>query len=53
MDKGSPHYMKSSIERKLYGDDNYTTYERNFRIDGNNREEVRAAAPWVKKTVMP
>ena len=53
MDRNSPHYMKSSIETKLYGDDSYTTYERNFRIDGKSREEVRSAAPWVQKSVMP
>ena len=53
MDKSSPNYMKSSYERKLYGNDNHTTFEREFKIDGRDREEVRAAAPWVKKDVMP
>lgn len=53
MNKNSPNYMKSSYERKLYGDENYTTFERNFEINGSDKEEVRAAAPWVKKSVMP
>jgi hypothetical protein len=53
LNKNSPSYMKSSYERKLYGNENYTTFEREFRIEGKDREEVRAAAPWVKKDVMP
>ena len=53
MNKNSPNYMKSSYERKLYGDENYTTFERNFEISGKDKEEVRVAAPWVKKSVMP
>ena len=53
MNKNSPNYMKSSYERKLYGDENYTTFERNFEINGSGKEEVRVAAPWVKKSVMP
>lgn len=53
MNKNSPSYMKSSFESKLYGNENYTTFEREFKIDGNDREEVRGAAPWVKKDVMP
>jgi hypothetical protein len=51
--KNSPDYMKSSFERKLYGDENYTTFERNFEINGKDKEEIRAAAPWVKRSVMP
>lgn len=53
MRKNSPEYMKSSFERKLYGDENYTTFERNFEINGNDKGEVRAAAPCVKRSVMP
>jgi len=53
LNKNSPTYMKSSYERKLYGDENYTTLEREFKIEGKDREEVRAAAPWVKGDVMP
>lgn len=53
LNKNSPCYMKSSYERSLYGNENYTTFEREFKIDGKDKEEVRAAAPWVKKDVMP
>jgi hypothetical protein len=53
MDRRSPSYMKSSFEYRVYGDDDYTTVERSFKIDGKDREEVRAAAPWVSKSVMP
>ena len=53
MDKKSPTYMRSSFEQKLYGDDNYTTFERSFSIDGKSSGEVRGAAPWVKRSVMP
>ena len=45
--------MKSSYEEGFYGNDNYTTFEREFKINGNDKEEVRAAAPWVEKDVMP
>ena len=53
MSKNSPHYMKSSFEQRFYGNDNYTTFEREFKIEGRDKEEVRAAAPWVEKDVMP
>jgi len=53
MNKNSPNYLKSSYESKFYGNDNYTTLERNFEISGKDKEEVRVAAPWVKKSVMP
>ena len=53
VNKNSPYYMKSSYEQKLYGNENYTTFEREFKIDGKDKEEVRAAAPWIKGDVMP
>ena len=52
MNKNSPDYMKSSFERKLYGNENYTTYEREFKIEGKESEKVRGAAG-VKNDVMP
>lgn len=51
--KNSSDYMKSSFESALYGNDSYTTLERELKIDGRNREEVRAAAPWIRGDVMP
>ena len=53
MDKNSSHYMKSSYESSFYGNDSYTTLERNFDISGKNRDEVRAATPGVMRSVMP
>jgi hypothetical protein len=53
MDKNSQSYMKSSFETRVYGDDNHTTFERDFKINGRDKEEVRTAAPWVEKDVMP
>jgi hypothetical protein len=49
----SPHYMKSCFEDRCYGDDSYTTIDRRFEINGNSREDVRDAAPWVKRSAMP
>lgn len=53
VDKKSPCYMKSSYERSLYGNDDYTTFEREFKVKGNDKEEVRTAAPWIQRDVMP
>jgi hypothetical protein len=53
MKKNSPDYMKSSFESAFYGNDNYTTFERELKIEGKNEKEIRAAAPWIKGEVMP
>lgn len=53
MDKKSPNYVKSSYDEKLYGDDSYTTFERNLSIDGNNSEKVSSVTPHIKSSVMP
>jgi hypothetical protein len=53
MDKKSPYYMKSSYESNFYGDKNSIELVREFKIDGKDRDEVKAAAPWVKGDVMP
>jgi len=51
--KNSPYYTKSSYESKFYGDDSYTTFEREFKISGNDAAHIRAAGPSIKGDVMP
>ncbi|MFH0798175.1 MAG: hypothetical protein V1906_02065 [Candidatus Woesearchaeota archaeon] len=53
IDKKSSHYLKSSYERSLYGDDSYTTLDRSYSMIGNNDVDVRTSSSWVKGSVMP
>jgi hypothetical protein len=52
MDRKSAHYVRSSYERGLYGNDEYTTMERRFSMDGNSVEDIRPSYAWVKSSVM-
>jgi len=53
VDKRSPYYLKSEYEQKFYGNDNYTTVERELKVEGNNRDAVETTSVWVKGKVMP
>jgi hypothetical protein len=52
IDKKSSHYLKSSYERSLYGDEEYTTMERRFSMKGNDSDDVKSSYSWVKSSVM-
>jgi hypothetical protein len=51
--KDSPYYMKSSYESNFYGNENSITLEREFKVEGKDKDELRAAAPSIKGDVMP
>ncbi len=53
MNKRSPYYVKSEFEKRAYGNEKYTTFERKLKVVGNNRKWVEAAGKEVKSSVMP
>ena len=53
VEKRSPYYTKSEFEQKYYGNENYTTFERELKVDGKDRDNVKATSVWTKAKVMP
>jgi len=53
VEKRSPYYVKSESEQKIYGNENYTTVEREVKVEGNDKDAVKWTAINVKGKVMP
>jgi len=52
-DKRSPDYLKSEYRQSVYGNENYTTLERELKVEGKDEDSVRWTSVFTKGKVMP
>lgn len=52
VDKKSPYYVKSEFEQGFYGSKNSTTFERELKVTGKDKDHVKHAASFTQHEVM-
>lgn len=52
VNKKSPYYVKSEFEKKFSGNENSTTFERELKVKGKDRDHVKYAAIHTQSEVM-
>ena len=47
MDKESPNFMRTTLEKRCYRAKGEIRYERNVTVEGSNKEEVKEAINYL------